>query len=120
MQLPTPPILSRAAAQPRRASTDAKCRCSVPMWPSALQGHVLERAGVGKAGDLAERGVAVARTDPVQEGELPERRVDRLLVHELLHLGKDRGPLFRVELLGLLRVEGVDIGGDRKSTGVNS
>src|SRR6266853_1091182 len=75
-----------------------------------LQGEVLERRGVGKAGDLSERSLADPGADAVEEGEFPERCEDRLLVDEKLHLFEDRGPLLRIELLGLLRVECVDVG----------
>src|ERR1700732_542667 len=44
-----------------------------------LQRDVLIGCGVGKARDLAEPRLADARSDPVDEGELPDRRVDHSL-----------------------------------------
>ena len=76
----------------------------------ALDRDVLERRGVGKTGDQAERRFPDPRADAIEEAELPDRRVDRLLVDELLHLVEDRAALLVVELVGLLRIELVDVG----------
>src|SRR5712671_6522478 len=62
----------------------------------ALDRDVLERRRIGEAGDLAEGGLAHPRADAVEEGEVPDRRIDRFLVDQPLHLFKDRRPLFRV------------------------
>src|SRR5207247_4760202 len=46
----------------------------------------------------------------VNEAELPDRRVDRLLVNELLDPMEDRLASLPVELAGLLAKEPVDVG----------
>src|SRR5438105_314771 len=76
----------------------------------ALDRDVLERRRIGEAGDLAERGLAHPRADTVEEGEFPDRRIDRLLADQPLHLFEDRRPLLRVEFVGLQWEEFVDVG----------
>src|ERR1700687_6060765 len=89
-------------------SSDAKrCRYDLPL---GFNRQVFERCGAGKAGAPVEPRLPDSRANAVQEAELPDRRVDRLLVNQLLHLRQDRRALFMVELVGLLRVERVDIG----------
>src|SRR3954467_1384349 len=73
-----------------------------------LYRQVLEWRGVWETGDPTESARADPRPDPAEKGELPDRRVDRLLVYELLHLGQDHLALFRVEFVGLLQVKLVD------------
>src|SRR5690242_1202145 len=76
----------------------------------SLDRDVLERRGKREARDQSEGRLANPRTDPAQKGELPDRRVHRLFVNELLHLIQDRPALTFVELVGLQRVELVDVG----------
>src|SRR5262249_37872627 len=71
---------------------------------------VLVRGRVGEQRDPAEAGLADPGADAVDEGELPDRGVDRALGHELLDL-EQHGLAFRpVELDRLLAIEIVDIG----------
>src|SRR6266851_7085106 len=80
-------------------------------WSSlCLDRDVFERRGIGETRDQVETRLRDSRSDGVDKPELPDRRVDRLLVDELLHLFEDRRALLVVELLGLLRVERIDIG----------
>src|SRR3954451_8135486 len=77
--------------------------------PLTFECQILERRRVGNPRYQIEAGLADPRPDPVDEAELPDRRVDRLLGDELLHLVEDRGALLVIELVGLLRIELVDI-----------
>src|SRR6476646_10766906 len=72
--------------------------------------EVFERRGVGKAGDPVEARLADPWANAVQEAELPDRRVDRLLVNQLLHLAEDRRAFVVIELVRLLRVQRIDVG----------
>src|ERR1051325_1206880 len=75
-----------------------------------LDREVLERRGVSKTGDLTKPGLADPRANPVQKTELPDRRIDRFLVNELLHLGQHRCAFFVIEFVRLLGIGRVDIG----------
>src|SRR6266851_8339098 len=80
-------------------------------WSSlCLDRDVFERRGVGETRDQVERRLRDSRSDGIDKPELPDRRVDRLVVDELLHLFEDRHALLVVELVGLLRVERIDVG----------
>src|SRR5215472_7801966 len=76
----------------------------------ALDRDVLEGGGVGEIGDQAEPGLADPRSHTIDEAELPDRRVDRPLGHDLLHLVEDCCELLVVELGRLLLVELIDVG----------
>src|SRR6266853_4317119 len=89
-------------------SSDAeRCRYGLPL---RFDRQIFEWRGVGKAGDPVETRLPASRANAVQEAELPDRRVDRFLVNETLHLLEHRGSLLMVELVRLLRVERVDVG----------
>src|SRR5688572_6615381 len=75
-----------------------------------LDSHVFVRRGVGMPGDQAEAGLLDARADTVEERELPDRRVNDLVVEQLLHAMENRLALLAVELVGLLPVEAVEVG----------
>src|SRR5438270_13259557 len=70
----------------------------------------MEEWRIGGAPDAAEGQLATPRANPAEKRQQPDRRVDRLLVDQPLHLFEDLGPLPRVEFIGLLLVEFVDIG----------
>src|SRR5947209_20380459 len=76
---------------------------------SALYRDVLIGRGVGKQRDLAKAGFTDPRSRPIDEGELPDRRVDHPLRHDLLDLVQDRLPLCAVHLDRLLAIQLVDI-----------
>src|SRR5262245_8378472 len=65
---------------------------------------------VGEQRDPAEAGLAHPRADTVDEGELPDRRIDRALDHELLYLEQHRLALRAVQFGRLLLVERLDVG----------
>src|SRR4029077_3052960 len=75
-----------------------------------FQGDVLVRRRVGEAGDQPEPRLADPRANTVDKGQLPDRRVDRPLINQLLHLVQDRLALLVVEFYSLLLVELVEIG----------
>src|SRR5204863_5731109 len=77
---------------------------------SPLDRDVLVGRGVRKQRDLAEPGLADPRAGAVDKGELPDRRVDDPLGHDLLDLVQDRFALRAIELDRLLLVQFVDIG----------
>src|SRR5215204_7318041 len=77
---------------------------------ASLDRDVLVGRGVGEQRDPAEPGLADPRPDAVDEGELPDRRVHRPLVYDLLHLVQDRLALLRIDLDRLLTVQLVDFG----------
>src|SRR5437763_3146355 len=77
---------------------------------SALYRDVLLGRGVGEAGDQTEGRRPDPRTDAVEKGELPDRREDRALVYELLHLVEERRALVAVQLGRLFLVQLVDVG----------
>ena len=60
------------------------------------------------AGDEAEAGLRHARSDAIEEAELPDRGVHGLVVHELLDLLEDRLP-FRTDPARLLLDEPLDV-----------
>src|SRR5262245_929253 len=83
------------------------------LWALSLFGcqrNVLVWRRVGMAGDQAQAGLGDARPDAVDERQLPDRRIDVPLLHELLNLMQDRFALLGVELGRLLFEEGIDIG----------
>src|SRR5437764_9643511 len=53
---------------------------------AGLQRDVLIGSGIGEAWDQPEAGFTNSRSVTVDEGELPDRRIHRALVHDLLHL----------------------------------
>src|SRR6266446_3711731 len=75
-----------------------------------LDRDVFERRGISETRDQVETRLRDPRSDGVDEPELPDRRVDRLVVDELLHLFEDRRALLVVELVGLLGMERIDVG----------
>src|SRR4051812_39395624 len=97
----------------RLSSAFPICPADMVMAPSRLgrfQRQVLVRCGVGKAGYQAEAGLPHAGTSPIQEGKLPDRRVDDFLVHELLHAMQDCFALRVIDLDRLQRKKFVDVG----------
>src|SRR4051812_28131656 len=71
---------------------------------------VFEWRGVDKARDQTKARLPDARSDPVDKGELPDRREDRLLINELLNFFEHCSTLLMVELAGLFGEQIVDIG----------
>src|SRR6266568_767658 len=65
---------------------------------------------VSKPRDQPEPGLADAGTVAVDEGQLPDRRVHRPLVYDLLHLVQDRLAALRIQFGRLLREQLVEIG----------
>src|SRR3979490_1029210 len=89
-------------------SSDAeRCRYDLPLL---FDRQIFEGRVGGNAGDPVEPRLPDSRANAIQEAELPDRRVDRLLVNETLHLLEHRGSLLMVELVRLLRVEPVAVG----------
>src|SRR4030081_3951852 len=89
-------------------SSDAeRCRYGLPL---RCDRQIVAWRGVGRAGDPVEPRLPDSRANAVQEAELPDRRVDRLLVNETLHLLEHRGSLLMGELLRRLRVEPLRVG----------
>src|SRR3954454_13810115 len=80
-----------------------------PVHLILLYRQILERRGVRKSGDPAERRFSEPRTDAVDEGKFPDRCEYRLLVHELLYLVQDFLALLAVEFGRLLRKQLIDI-----------
>src|SRR4051812_34249116 len=75
----------------------------------ALDRDVLVGRGVGKQRDPIEAGLADPRADAVEEGELPDRRIDRPLDHQLLDLEENGLAPPAIQLGRLLLVERIDI-----------
>src|SRR3990170_2624568 len=75
-----------------------------------LQRDVLVGRRVGVAGDEAEARLLDARPHAVQEGQLPDGRVDNLIQDELLHLVQDGLAALPIQLGRLLLEEAVDVG----------
>src|SRR5260370_10938054 len=94
-----PVRLGRRAAGPHRLPL---------LW--VLERDVLVGRGVGVAGDQAEPRLADPRPDAVEKAEQPDRRIDRPLVDQLLHLLQDRRALFAIKLDCLLLEHRVDVG----------
>src|SRR3954462_6977373 len=76
---------------------------------SGFQRDVLVRAGIGEARDQPEAGFTDSRPVTVDEGELPDRRVHRAFVNDLLHLFEDRAALLLIEFGALLLEHLVEI-----------
>src|SRR5437868_1894145 len=76
----------------------------------ALDGDVLVGRGVGEAGDQPEPRLSDPRPDAVDKSQLPDRRVNRPLVNDLLHSVEDRLALLPVEFDRLLLVHFVKVG----------
>src|ERR1043166_9021425 len=96
------------AHQKRRAILKPRCLMSGLLLTRQCEIFVGSR--IREAGNQAEPGFLDARTVAVEEGELPQMRDDRPLVHELLDLVQHRLALRVVEFGRLLREQGVDIG----------
>src|SRR5580692_5007047 len=75
-----------------------------------FQRDVLVGRGVGEAGYQPKPRLSDARANAVDEGELPDRRVDRPFVDDLLHLVQDRLAFLVIELDRLLLVQLVEVG----------
>ena len=75
-----------------------------------LQRKVFVGCGVRETGNATEAQLGNARTDGIDKGELPDRRVDRTFMYYLLHLVQDRFPLGAIKLNRLLPVERIDVG----------
>src|ERR1700750_2878151 len=70
---------------------------------------VLIGGRVGKQRNPAEAGFADPRADTVDEGDLPDRPIDRALDHELLNLEQHGLALGAIQLARLLAIEIVDV-----------
>src|SRR5262245_8421676 len=75
-----------------------------------LELHVLVRRHPRIPGDETEPRFRHPGSVPVQDGELPDRQVHHLLVHQLLDAVEDRLPLLGIQFPGLLPEEPVDVG----------
>src|SRR5262249_11026583 len=76
----------------------------------ARQSKVFVRARIGLSGDEPEPRFLNPRAEAAEERLLPQRRVDRPLVHELLDLVQRRRAPRRVEFGRLHGEERVDVG----------
>src|SRR5437764_8447498 len=74
-------------------------------WQACREGR-----GVCEAGDQAEPRLSYPGPDAVDEGELQQRRIDRALMDQLLHLVQELRALLMAEVGGLLCVERIDLG----------
>src|SRR3989442_7231194 len=72
--------------------------------------HVFVGRGERPAGNETEARLRHARAGGVDEAELPDRRVDGFVVHELLDPVEHRLAPLTIELTGLLSEEPVDVG----------
>src|ERR687888_1791910 len=90
-----------------REAVASRSRSRAP--PSLLQLDVLVGTRVGEAGNRSQARLLQPRTDAVQEGQLPDRRVDRPLVDELLNAVQRRLTTFGIELHRLLLEQAVDV-----------
>ena len=86
------------------------CHAIIGLQLRAFESDVLVRGGVRETGDQAEARFSDAWADPVDKGELPDRRIDRPFVNGLLHLVQDCLAFPVVELDRLLLVQIVEIG----------
>src|SRR5262245_27513573 len=86
----------------------AGLRIRAAVRPS-LELDVLVRGRPRIIGDEAEAGLGDAGAVALQERQLPDRQVHRLVVDELLDAVKDRFALLAVQLAGLLGEEPVDV-----------
>ena len=76
--------------------------------PRALDRDVFTWRGVSKTRDQTKGRLSDARADATDKGKLQQRRIDRLLMHQLLHLVQNREPFSAVEFDHLSLVEHVD------------
>src|SRR5262249_4207555 len=107
MAAPSPsPRLRRRTVS--RAAVASPCRFRER--PSLPQLDVFIGARVRKARDGPEARFLDAGPDAVEEGELPDRRIDDALVHELLDPVKCRLATLRIQLDRLLLEEPIDVG----------
>src|SRR5215469_4897681 len=88
----------------------ARRHAVAPSVVMCLDRDVLEGGSVGESGNEPEPGLADPGPDPVDKRELPEGDVNRLLVNELLHFCEDRCAFRLIELVGLLRIQFIDVG----------
>src|SRR5215471_2597990 len=77
---------------------------------SSFHRNVFVGRGVREQRDPGEPGLADARANAVDESELPDRREDRALDHQLLNLEQDRLAPGSIQFDGLLLVQLVDVG----------
>src|ERR1700720_2008030 len=80
------------------------------MWRSALQRDVLIGRGPRVSRDQAEGRLSDPLSDTAQSGQLPDRRGDHPLMHELLDFLQQRLALLMVEFGRLLLKQRIDIG----------
>src|SRR5437773_4448630 len=76
---------------------------------SALDGHVLIRPGIGESRNEAEPRLTDAGPKRIHKCQLPYGRVDRLVVHQLLHLVQDCLAPLGIQFGRLLLEEVVDL-----------
>src|SRR5262249_13568181 len=82
---------------------------SPPLPLLVRQREILVGCGIRVAGNQAEPGFPNPRTGAVEKGQLPQVRVDRPIVHDLLDLMERRFAPRVVELRRLLREQRVDV-----------
>src|SRR6266581_2841797 len=85
-------------------------RHSPSLRPLRLELQVLVRRRPRIVRDEAEPRLLHTWADPLQKGELPDRKDHGLFVDQLLDAMEERLPLFRIELARLLLEEPVDVG----------
>src|SRR5438445_10548185 len=76
----------------------------------SFQSHVFVRRGERPARDESESRLGHARTVRVDEAELPDRGIHRLVIDELLDPVQGRLAALSIDLAGLLAEEPVDVG----------
>src|SRR5262249_55880236 len=102
--------MSVVATMSEAARSARTCLMVGPPSSLGLQLHVFVGRRERPAGDDPEARLRDPGTGRVDETELPDRRVDGLVVHELLDPVEHRLAPLAVELAGLLPEESVDVG----------
>src|SRR6187551_3220479 len=77
---------------------------------AALQAEIFVGRGIRMAGNQVEGSILHPPALAVEEAKLPQRRVDRTLVHQLLHAVHELGTLGTVDGLRVLDEQLVDVG----------
>src|SRR5262249_21108198 len=103
--------MSVVATMSEAARSARTCLMVGPPFSPGLQLHVFVGRRERPAGDEPEARLRDPGTGRVDETELPDRRVDGLVVHELLDPVEHRLAPLAVELAGLFSEESVDVGG---------
>src|SRR5882724_2036282 len=103
-------ISLRAGRSPQRQASRRQVSQLLAPLLCSLDRDVLVGPGVSEGRDKVEPRLADAWSICVEEGELPDRRVNRLLVDELLYLVQDRRAPAVVQLGCLFLEQFVDVG----------